>query len=284
MTLLGRVLAFVNLFFSLVVVFFIVQSYAKRTDWHRAFEESKKALNQAENQRDQYMKSEQEALAKAATVQGTLDQTIKNCDTERANFKAQLADRDNQIAKQKDLMAKKGLGEQNQLSEVDRLGKHAESLKQALAAANKRLDDQAKDKEDLRQRAVKAEIDNKSLIGRNNELLSVIEEKEKELVRLRATASGVVTTASNAPNPPPGDVVGRVKNYDATSGLLTINVGSDAGVLKGHTLFVYRLEPNGQYVGQVRIMDVRPNEAVGKMINKPRVPVQVNDKVARKIS
>ena len=31
-------------------------------------------------------------------------------------------------------------------------------------------------------------------------------------------------------------------------------------------------------------MEVRPNEAVGKMINKPRYPVQVNDKVANKIS
>ena len=80
------------------------------------------------------------------------------------------------------------------------------------------------------------------------------------------------------------DVSGRVKAYDATSGLLTITIGSDAGVLKGHTLYVYRLEPNGQYVGQLRVLESRANEAVGKMINKPRTPIQVNDKVASKIS
>ena len=113
-------------------------------------------------------------------------------------------------------------------------------------------------------------------------MLNVIEEKEKDLLRIKASGGGAVSTPSLASNPPPGDVQGRVKNYDPTSGLLTISVGSDAGVLKDHTLYVYRLEPNGQYVGQVRIMSVRPNEAVGKMVNKPRVPVQVNDKVGSK--
>src|SRR5205823_4385912 len=150
----------------------------------------------------------------------------------------------------------------------------------------KRLDDQAKNVEDFRQRAVKAEIDNKSLSSRNNELLAVIEGLEKDIIRIKNSpgSGGSAPSQMLTANPPPGDVSGRVKNYDPTSGLLTITVGSDAGILKGHTLQVYRLEPNGQYVGVMRILEVRPNEAVGKMINKPRAPVQVNDKVASKIS
>src|SRR5262249_416513 len=156
-------------------------------------------------------------------------------------------------------------------NEVTRLSKQAENLQQMLASANNQRDADAKKVEDFRQRAVKAEIDNKSLISRNNELLNVVEEKEKELIRLKAApgaGSSTTTTVAAAANPPPGDVQGRVKNYDPTSGLLTITVGSDAGILKGHTLQVYRLEPRGQYVGTLRILEVRPTEAVGKMVGR----------------
>jgi hypothetical protein len=287
MTLLGKVLVFVNLFFSLAVAFFITQSYAKRTDWARAYKDADGALKQAEASRNQYMEQAQKAITegntKVAAVQGNLEKALQ----EKAAFQAKVNDLMGQIAKKDDTLNKMGLGTTGQQNEVQRLTQQAEGLQKMLADANKRLDDQAKNVEDFRQRAVKAEIDNRSLSSRNNELLAVIEGLEKDIIRIKnGPGAGGATTTQTAltANPPPGDVSGRVKNFDPTSGLMTITIGSDAGILKGHTLQVYRLEPNGQYVGVMRVLEVRPNEAVGKMINKPRTPVQVNDKVASKIS
>jgi chromosome segregation ATPase len=175
MTLLGKVLVFVNLAFSLAVAFFITQSYARRTDWHRAYDDANKALVQAGNQRDQYAQQAQDAVAQGkanvATVQANLDKTLQ----EKGQCDAQVKDLQAQIQKHKDTLAKAGMGSELTLAEIKRLGERAQKVEKLLADANKRLDDQTKVVEDFRQRAVKAEIDNKSLIARNNELANVIQ-------------------------------------------------------------------------------------------------------------
>ena len=65
--------------------------------------------------------------------------------------------------------------------------------------------------------------------------------------------------------------------------VVSVSVGSDSGVLKGHTLEVFRLQPTPKYLGTIRITDVRPNEAVGKPISKPLDPIKEGDHVAAKI-
>src|SRR5262249_59882918 len=99
MTLLGKVLVFVNLFFSLAVAFFITQSYAKRTDWNRAYNDAKKALTTAESQRDQYQKEAQDAInqgnAKVAAIQLNFDKALK----EKTDCQAVVTDLRNQAAK-----------------------------------------------------------------------------------------------------------------------------------------------------------------------------------------
>ena len=83
-------------------------------------------------------------------------------------------------------------------------------------------------------------------------------------------------------NPPPEDIKGSIKAVADKDGLVTINLGSDSGLARDHTLEVYRTKPNPQYVGMVRILDVRPNEAVGKLTLR-RSTVQVGDEVASEI-
>jgi hypothetical protein len=86
-----------------------------------------------------------------------------------------------------------------------------------------------------------------------------------------------------ASNPPPEDIEGLVKNVDSTSGLVTITIGSDAGLAKGHTLEVFKLKPEAKYIGRIRIIDVKEKEAVGRFLTKPLTPVQVGDTVASKV-
>jgi hypothetical protein len=282
MTVLGKVLVFVNLGFSLAVAFFITQAYAKRTDWARAYRDADAAMKAANASRDQYAAEAAATKAscesKIATMTGAHQKVV--ADLDRVN--GQVMQLNNELKKKDEIINAAGLGTKGQQNEVVRLNDALTRSENYLKDANKRLDDQAKTVEDLRARAVKAEIDNRELQRRNDQLVGIVEEKDKELIKIKA--SGGVTTVAGASNPPPGDVEGRVKQYDPTSGLMTITIGSDAGVLKGHTLFVYRLEPSGTYIGQMRVLEVRPNEAVGKMVNKPRSPVQINDKVASKIS
>src|SRR5947209_2450018 len=52
--------------------------------------------------------------------------------------------------------------------------------------------------------------------------------------------------------------------------LVSISIGSDSGLAKDQTLEVYRLKPLPLYVGQIRLVDVRAKEAVGKFVGKPK--------------
>jgi hypothetical protein len=81
----------------------------------------------------------------------------------------------------------------------------------------------------------------------------------------------------------PATVQGIVKAIDEKSGLVSISVGSDAGVTKGQKLHVYQLEPSGEYRGIIRVEDVRNTEAVGKPVGKPRTAIKVGDKVSDRI-
>jgi hypothetical protein len=82
---------------------------------------------------------------------------------------------------------------------------------------------------------------------------------------------------------PPDDVKGIVKSVTG-DGLVSISIGSDAGLLRGHTLEVFRLDPKAEYFGAIQIVEVSPHEAVGKLLSpKFAKRVQPNDLVASRI-
>jgi hypothetical protein len=86
-------------------------------------------------------------------------------------------------------------------------------------------------------------------------------------------------------NPPPVDVLGTIEAVDKT--LLKISLGSDQGVLKDHTLEVYRLKPEPKYLGRILIMDADFRHNVGRMIVPPGMPapqLMPGDQVATKLT
>src|SRR5262249_2541090 len=114
----------------------------------------------------------------------------------------------------------------------------------------------------LTKERVAAEIEAKSLRNRNEQLLRQVEDLTKKLAALRQ-ASARIPPRKNAP---PKDLEGII--LKVTDDLVDISIGSDSGLEKGHTLEVYRLKPVPQYIGQIRIVEVRANEAVGKFVEK----------------
>jgi hypothetical protein len=92
-----------------------------------------------------------------------------------------------------------------------------------------------------------------------------------------------VREAPQAKNPPAEDVKGIIKQVDPTSGLVTIQLGSDAGLKKGNTLEVYRLKPKPTYRGTLRILEVRPDEAIGKPVGRLSSPIEEGDEAGSAI-
>jgi septal ring factor EnvC (AmiA/AmiB activator) len=65
-------------------------------------------------------------------------------------------------------------------------------------------------------------------------------------------------------SPPP--VIGIVKRVHSTNRRVEISIGSDDGLVVGHELFIYRTEPRPEYLGKITIIEVDPDQAVGKVI------------------
>jgi hypothetical protein len=151
----------------------------------------------------------------------------------------------------------------------------------ALAGAARADDDEVKRLREevtrLRDKATNAEVEIKLLQDRNKRLEERIRELEKEVERLRKKDGAPAAGAGNAP---PEKVEGLVKAVDAKSGLVTITIGSDAGLQKGHKLDVYRLKPTPIYLGQIEIIDVTAARAVAKILGKDRDAIEAGDSVS----
>src|SRR5436853_1401112 len=111
--------------------------------------------------------------------------------------------------------------------------------------------------------------------------MALYEQSSKELASLRAR--GITASTDSGKRPPPEQVRGTIKAMDG--GLATISVGSDSGVTKDSLLYVYRLSPKPEYLGELIILSVTPFEAVGRIKPATRqTPIKVGDEVASQIT
>jgi RNA polymerase sigma factor (sigma-70 family) len=88
------------------------------------------------------------------------------------------------------------------------------------------------------------------------------------------------------PNPSPMQSEGKIEKIHADDpSLVQISLGSDQGLKKNDALEVYRLDPP-TYLGQIRIVDVTPQQAVGRVersrANVP--PLRVGDRVTTSLN
>ena len=58
---------------------------------------------------------------------------------------------------------------------------------------------------------------------------------------------------------------------------MTLSIGSDSGLQKGHTMFVFGLGANAGYRGEIRVVDVSPKVAVGEIRGKLASRIRVGD-------
>src|SRR5438445_13586608 len=62
--------------------------------------------------------------------------------------------------------------------------------------------------------------------------------------------------------------------------MVSISLGSAAGLKEGDTLHVYRLEPKAEYLGKLRVVIVEANAAVGRLQEGMHGEVRPGDRVS----
>jgi hypothetical protein len=284
MTVLGKTLVFFNLLFSIITGALVLMVFSARTNWQVATKKFEAELLVAQASVQAYQKeaadTNQAAQEKVAKVQAELDNTKGQLAQAIARNKGD----DDKYLKETLKVAQQEATLKSITTDRDRNAEEVKILARQKDGMQKRIGELVKLNSDAHDGRVKAEIEANSLRTREQQLVTSIKGLEKANQELRAkmgSSGGSTSVASE--NPPPENVEGLVKRADAASGLITLSIGSDSGLAKGHTLEVYRLDPAAKYLGKVLVMDVQPHAAVAKPLGKPLGKIQEGDHVASKI-
>lgn len=270
MTIVGKILTILVFLMSLATGAFFVMDYTTRTNWKAAYDSLEKELkvsvinskttdtstgiinNQAQKYRAESEKLKQELIdveqkwkALEIILNGQMDEANNRAaDTLRAHEKT--------------------------LAESARLKVEITDLNGTLTKREAFILEQQKDIQRYRTEAVSNENLAKATQSRNESLLAQVQDLTRANARLTAGLGGGDTPSSkdpNALNPPSGYVKGTiVKIHADDKGLVEVSVGSDRGLAKNHTLEVYRLQPRPEYLGTIRLLDVREHNAAGRLM------------------
>jgi len=305
MSAVGKILVFLNLVFAFVVAAFAILDYTARTNWANKYETLKKSYEVVEADSQTWEKkakgqSEEidkfnKAMLQSGPRDGTMDDKMDG---------SKVAEKVAGILKtQKDTIDKltDALGkERKRNTDLDKeMLQYKTNAKVAQEGVATRQADNEAVRETLakvtadntrltvginsmRDRAVAAEIEAKSFKGRNTQLNDKLADMAAQIIRLEKQGGRTATaSASGSRNPPPDQVEGLIQRVDGR--LVTLTIGSDAGLQKGHTLYVYGMGNTPGYRGQIRLVEVTPKVAVGEVIGKETTRIRVGDTAASDI-
>jgi hypothetical protein len=287
MTIVGKILVFVNLVFSLVVGGLVMVVYSTRANWED-YARKKDAQYQAS------AASNNQALQDLATARATYVKDRKDLTRERDEAIAARTKAEAEIqAKDKELATIKQKGLDNN-ADTTRAQAAAGARKDQIAQLTAQVDKERKEKQALigvinkeREKRIESQVREQAHKARADQLEDLTRDLSRKL--LRATSGTSTTTLvrrRGEENPPRDDIEGQIVYADPSSDLIKLSIGSDAGLEKGHTLKAFRLDripENSKYLGTIQILEVRPHEAVGRPLKTTAYPLRVGDHVASRI-
>jgi len=288
MTTVGKIFVFLNLFFSFVVGFLGILNYAARTHWAAGYEDLMNKYKVLDASRLAYKADAEKVAADATAQREKLGAQIAQLQADLRNATEQnlaLNNKLQQTAKQVNQHEAVVKGSQ---VEVERRSADVEHLRKNLKEEADRNTELVKERNKERDRAVEASIKLATVIDTNQRLEGQLRKMATDIARLQAGRGSTAQAPSSArgKNPPPESIEGLIRSTDPSSGLVTLTIGSDAGLARGQTLEVFRLSSipsQSRYLGTIRILEATANQAVGEPVGRMVAPPQPGDRVASRI-
>lgn len=301
MTIVGKLLVFLNLIFSIIVGVLVAVVYLTASgsaEENRKLQKSlevSKASEGATRSMNKTLLEEKGRLATELQNKGVKETdpiayVIDNVLVQNTSLKAdneamkKRLDQANASVLEKDAELEKAKAYvQGAQSELKRRQDDYEKLRVTLFAEQANSTELVKAKNDAERGAAQAGIERNNALQRATDLEKDNERLAQELVRLQTKGSQPVasTLLPNGKNPPTALVKGKVTRVE--DGFIVLNVGSDSGLKEGNTLEVFRLNPS-RYLGTMRITKTEPYTAVGQMMARSNGaagdPIRVGDEVA----
>jgi hypothetical protein len=290
MTAVGKILVFVNLVFSLIVAALVVTIYMTQTRYAAELKKSEANNTVLEASLKAAQEEIQRANAAAAAQVAEANTRAKGAEAERDHQAGLVKDRETELAQ---LRSKNNTNDAvTTASQVESQRRQTDTEK-LRATLKQETDENARlvnENNKVLQRAVAAEIQARAVAERADRMEKEMQRLAQDNARLKANVGGGTAVAARggvgAKNPPAENVEGLIKATDPASGLMTITIGTDAGVTKGNTMEVFRLAAvpsQSKYLGTIRIIEAGHNYAVGQPVGRMLAPPQPGDRVASRI-
>jgi len=304
MTIVGKILVFMNLIFSLVVGSFALVDYSSRTHWAKGFRdlEGKFKIISAsaeafKRESDDLRKEKTDLYDKLVAERVVIDPAAKddrdsgfriatsalNALRERTKsideLKNQMESLRKQLTEEKAKATTLANMEQGFKTDAERRQADSKVLRESLKVEMDKNFKLEQDKNSYRDLKVAAEIERDTLKNRNAALEQQIQDLARNLAQAKSNLGAV--GAGKGANPPPENIEGQVTRADGN--LVSISVGSDNGLSRNQTMEVFRLGQNPRYLGRIRLVEVTPTKAVGQLVGRPSQPIQTGDRVASRI-
>lgn len=286
MTAVGKIMAFLVLVFSTVVL--VMSLYV-----HSLWSEQRVEF-------DKLQKNYDVLNASRGALESELKE-IKNVASKNRNdgkAKDQRVDLLTKDLAEKDSLIKNFQGEMKK--EIDRFNQSIEAAKAEADSRQKQFEllsdtlkkeqsaniELAKQRDDMRQREVAAQIEAKNLRDRFVQMEKQLREVNKQLEVAKVSTSPSSARGATKENPPPEHVEGVVKETDP-NGMIKLSIGADQGLQRGHTLQLFRLNlkapGESKYLGSIRVLEVSNHESVGEPVRALADRARAGDRVASKI-
>jgi hypothetical protein len=262
MTLVGKILVIVIMFFSVVFLGLTTVVFTTAVDWKKAHSKQAETIKGLQT--------------KNTDLSGQLVVAKTDLEKAKSDHTTALATADKRIAGLDDDIKR------NQAEITDartRLETAVQASNTALAEAKQRLDETML----LREQKSAVEKQANEYKVKQTDLNETIRTLERQIQTLdannvdlrdrvarfstllrRAGLSDDIKNVKGIESPP--SVEGEVKRVHSQGKKVEITIGSDDGLVPGHELFVYRTQPRAEYIGKIRIQSTDPDVSVGIVI------------------
>lgn len=292
MTVLGKILVFVNLVFALITMGLITMVFIARTNWRVGYESLEKQLQVARADLATERDSKQVALEQRAKDLKLAEEDLKKARAETEVVRGDLAATQTRLtAAERERDSAKAINETTK-DENKRLIAEQQNLQGQLQKRDATIVGLNRDLLKYRDDATKYELAWRATTQRAELLLEQLTAARTQLRAMEATAGRPGGGRSVLPNaqtlPPAEDVRGQIVEMDSARGLATVSVGSDVGVMPGTTLEIFRLDADPSkslYLGTLQIISANSKSAVGRYtLVSSRYPLKKGDEVASRLS
>jgi hypothetical protein len=262
MTFVGKILVITIMAFALVFLALSTVVFSTSKNWMVATkaeqvkgEDLKKKLNDAKAASEAAKKSLEDYKAQCDQEKKALENSLTSQVDENKRNLAQIQTARGQLATAQQT-AKAALEEaQAKINE-------AVQLRTQLTAAEKQGNEYKLNQAELNDK-IRDLTRGLETATKNNGTLRESIAKFSELLRKNGLSDDISQIKGLA-SPPP--VTGEVKRIDPTNRYMEMTIGADDGLVVGHELYLYRVSPNPEYLGKVKIISVDPDQAVAKVV------------------